>query len=96
MSHPGMTATPLALNSFKGRRLMSPVAKLLLQSNETCALSIPYIMSGCASEGSITGPWILFGGWGRPRENHIYKKAFCGGRELVEFTHQLLHKSMEQ
>lgn len=96
MSHPGMTATPLALDSFKKRRLMSFGAKLLLQSNETCALSIPYIMSGRASEGSITGPWILFGGWGRPRENYIYKKAFCGGKELVEFTNRLLHTGMEQ
>jgi len=95
MNHPGMAITPMGLNAF-GKKVarLAPLAGHLINSPEKSALSVPYILSTTFAPGSIIGPNRVFGGWGYPKENHIYKKVKLGAEELIEFTQKEIYEKM--
>jgi len=91
LSHPGVSATPLALRALRpwARTLVSPFTGLL-QSPEKCALAIPYLLTNAVEPGSLHGPGKLLGFYGRPVPNRISRKAFEIIPKLILFTRKLL------
>jgi retinol dehydrogenase-13 len=94
MNHPGIAITPIALNAYGNKiyRLI-PLAKYLFNTAEKSSLSVALILSRNFSCGSIIGPNKIFGGWGYPKPNHIYKKVQVGENELIEFTKKEIERS---
>lgn len=93
MNHPGIAITPLGLNAFGPlvKKLAGP-ASHLFNSPEKSALSVPWMLSRSFEPGSIIGPNRLFGGWGNPTQNRVYKKVRQGAPELLAFTQAELQK----
>ena len=93
MSHPGMSPTPLGLNTLPGWFLRP--AKLfipLFNTPEKSSLSFAYIMSRDLPPGSLIGPAAVFGGWGYPKVNRVCRRAGEGAGELISFTEKELEK----
>ncbi|MBR4761193.1 MAG: SDR family NAD(P)-dependent oxidoreductase [Clostridia bacterium] len=91
MSHPGIAITPLGINAYG--ETVGRLAKMfggIFNSPEKSALSLLYIISNEPPAGTLAGPDRLFGGWGYPRQNRVYKKVKTGGKELADFTKKLL------
>lgn len=95
MNHPGISATPLAFNSFgKTVRSLGKVFGGIFNSPEKSALALPLIMSKDFPAGSITGPARLFGGWGYPKENRVGRKVKTAGKELTDFTKETVKDAL--
>ena len=96
MNHPGIAITPLGLNAV-GHKIarLNKVFGGIFNSAEKSSLSVAYILSRNVPAGSIVGPTKLFGGWGYPKINKIYRKVKCGAEELLCFTDKEVraHKS---
>ncbi len=87
MNHPGISMTPIALQSF-GKMIytIGGALKWMFNSPEKSSLSVSLIMSKHFDAGSIIGPNVLVNGWGYPRKNRIRKRVKTGGEELKEFA----------
>ena len=86
MNHPGVTITPLAVNSFNISEKIIYAFKWMFNSLEKSSLSVIKIINNNYDVGSIVGPNILLGVFGYPKVNYIYKKVKNGGLELIDFT----------
>lgn len=94
MNHPGMCMTPMGVNAY-GLSMDDPKIRRharLLNSPEKSSLSLAYILSHDVPAGSIVGPTKVFGGWGYPKQNHVYHKAKTGAKELQRFTEQVIFR----
>lgn len=87
MNHPGISMTPIALQSF-GKTIyrIGNALKWMFNSPEKSSLSVALIMSNDFEAGSIVGPNVLVNGWGYPRQNRVRKKVKTGGNELKAFA----------
>ena len=98
MNHPGIAITPLGLNAYfeGGVPKAAKVFASIFNSPEKSSLSVSYILSHEIPAGSIVGPTRVFGGWGYPRKNHVYRKVKKGFEELIRFTEcEIEKKSMK-
>lgn len=93
MSHPGITITPLGVNSLgKPFKRLAGAGAHLFNPTEKSALSLIYILSHDIPQGSIIGPKRCFGGWGYSEVNRISGKAKSGSGELIAFTENEIRK----
>lgn len=94
MNHPGMTLTPMGLNTLgNGIKRLTGIVERLSNSPEKSALSLAYILSHEIPAGSIIGPNKGFGGWGYPEVNRVGQRVKEGAEELMRFTNTEIEKA---
>ena len=73
LTHPGIAITAIGYKAFGERfmRVMSPLGRLLFQSPEKSALSIPLVLTNDVAPGSIYGPKGFMHGWGYPSAHRL-------------------------